>query len=129
MDYAYRWQQNSAEYQWLKHDLQTHPSQLKFAIWHYPLYSDNFTEPSDTFLQGRSSLEGLLTDNGVNMVFNGHAHMYERNVKTSAGLVTYVTGGGARSPSRSRTASRTTRTGSGGARRAAASAAPQRSRP
>jgi len=98
MDYAYRWQQNSAEYQWLKNDLQTHPSQLKFAIWHYPLYSDNFTEPSDTFLQGQSSLEGLLTDNGVNMVFNGHAHMYERNVKTSAGLVTYVTGGGGAKP-------------------------------
>ena len=98
MDYAYRWQQNSAEYQWLKHDLETHPSQLKFAIWHYPLYSDNFTEPSDTFLQGPNSLEGLLTDNGVNMVFNGHAHMYERNVKTTDGLVSYVTGGGGAKP-------------------------------
>ena len=60
MDYAYRWQQNSAEYQWLQNDLQTHPSQLKFAIWHYPLYVDNATEPSDTFLQGPNSLEGLL---------------------------------------------------------------------
>jgi len=98
MDYAYRWQQNSAEYQWLKHDLQTHPSQLKFAIWHYPLLSDNATEPSDTFLQGSNSLEGLLTANGVNMVFNGHAHMYERNVKTAGGLVSYVTGGGGANP-------------------------------
>jgi chitodextrinase len=98
MDYAYRWQQTSAEYQWLKHDLQTHPSQLKFAIWHYPLFSDNATEPSDTFLQGASSLQGLLEDNGVNMVFNGHAHMYQRNLKTSGGLVSYVTGGGGAKP-------------------------------
>ena len=94
MDYAYRWQQNSPEYQWLQNDLQTHPSQLKFAIWHYPLYVDNATEPSDTFLQGPNSLEGLLTANGVNMVFNGHAHLYERNNPTSDGLVSYVTGGG-----------------------------------
>ena len=60
MDYAYRWQQNSPEYQWLQNDLQTHPSQLKFAIWHYPLYVDNATEPTDTFLQGPNSLQGLL---------------------------------------------------------------------
>jgi chitodextrinase len=98
MDYAFRWKQTSPEYQWLKHDLETHPSQLKFAIFHYPLYSDNFTEPSDTFLQGQNSLEGLLTDNGVDMVFNGHAHMYERNNKTANGLVTYVTGGGGAKP-------------------------------
>ena len=98
MDYAYRWQQSSAEYQWLQNDLQSHPSQLKFAVFHYPLYVDNPTEPSDTFLRGANSLEGLLTDNGVNMVFNGHAHLYERNNPTSAGLVTYVTGGGGAIP-------------------------------
>jgi chitodextrinase len=98
MDAAYRWQQSSAEYQWLKHDLETHPSQLKFAIFHYPLYSDNFTEPSDTSLQGPDSLQGLLEGNGVDMVFNGHAHLYERNVKTAGGLVTYVTGGGGAKP-------------------------------
>ena len=98
MDYAYRWQQNSPEYQWLQNDLQTHPSQLKFAIFHYPLYVDNATEPSDTFLQGPNSLEGLLTANGVNMVFNGHAHLYERNNPTSDGLVSYVTGGGGAKP-------------------------------
>ena len=68
-----------------RNDLQSHPSQLKFAVFHYPLYVDNPTEPSDTFLRGANSLEGLLTDNGVNMVFNGHAHLYERNNPTPAG--------------------------------------------
>jgi hypothetical protein len=98
MDYGYRWKQTSPEYQWLKNDLQSHPSQLKFAIWHYPLFSDNFTEPSDTYLQGANALQGLLEANGVDMVFNGHAHMYERNVKTPGGLVSYVTGGGGAKP-------------------------------
>jgi hypothetical protein len=94
MDYSYRWQQSSPEYQWLQNDLQTHPTDLKFAVFHFPLYSDNATEGTDPFLQGPNSLEGLLTDNGVNMVFNGHSHMYERNNPTNDGLLTYVSGGG-----------------------------------
>ena len=98
MDYAYRWQHNSAEYQWLQNDLQTHPSQLKFAVFHYPLYSDNATEPSDTFLQGSNSLEGLLESNGVNMVFNGHAHLYQHNAAPPGGVVSYTSGGGGATP-------------------------------
>jgi chitodextrinase len=98
MDYAYRWQKSSPEYQWLKNDLQTHPSQLKFAVFHYPLYSDNATEPSDPYLQGPNSLEGLLEQNGVNMAFNGHAHLYQHNAAPPGGIVTYVTGGGGAAP-------------------------------
>lgn len=83
------------EYEWLKNDLQTHSPQLKFAFSHYPFYSDNNTEPSDPYLQGAANLEGLLGSNGVQFVFNGHAHIYERNVASAAGMpVTYVTGGG-----------------------------------
>ena len=98
MDYAYRWQQSSPEYQWLQNDLQTHNSQLKFAVFHYPLNADNPTEPSDSYLLGTNSLEGLLESNGVNMVFNGHAHMYQRNVAPPGGVVSYVTGGGGATP-------------------------------
>lgn len=83
------------EYQWLVNDLQTHPTQLKFAFFHYPLYSDNNTQPSDTYLEGPSGLEGLLAQNGVQIVFNGHAHIYERNSASASGMpITYVTGGG-----------------------------------
>ena len=63
-------------------------------MFHYPLYSDNATEPR-TPLQGPRSLEGLLGRYGVDIAFNGHAHIYQRNVKPFAGgLITYVTGGG-----------------------------------
>ena len=94
-DYDTHWTPSSPEYQWLQNDLQTHPSQLKFAFFHFPMYSSNATEASDTWLRGPNSLEGLLARNGVDIGFSGHAHNYTRNVKPSdGGLVTYVTGGG-----------------------------------
>ncbi len=94
-DYDAHWTPTSAEYQWLEQDLAAHPDALKFAFFHYPLYSDNSTEPSDTFLQGPNSLEGLLSRNGVVIAFSGHAHIYQRNIKPNANsLVSYITGGG-----------------------------------
>lgn len=83
------------QYQWLLNDLQTHTPQLKFAFSHYPLYSDNSSQPSDTFLQGPANLEGLLGQHGVQILFNGHAHIYQRNNASASGMpITYVTGGG-----------------------------------
>jgi hypothetical protein len=94
-DYAAHWTTSNPEYQWLENDLATHPTGLKFAVFHYPLYSDNASETSDTFLQGATSLEGLLSRYGVDIAFNGHAHIYERNRKAgSNSLISYVTGGG-----------------------------------
>jgi hypothetical protein len=94
-DAAAHFAPGTPEYQWLINDLQSHPSGLKFAVSHYPLYSDSKSQPSDTALQGPAKLEGLLAHYGVNMVFNGHAHIYERNVASSPGApITYVTGGG-----------------------------------
>lgn len=87
------WQQTSAEYQWLLNDLQTHPSGMKFAFFHYPLYSDQPSESSDSYLQGVNGLEGLLQSHGVGIVFNGHAHIYQRSAGLN-GMVAYVTGGG-----------------------------------
>jgi Calcineurin-like phosphoesterase/Purple acid Phosphatase, N-terminal domain len=94
-DYDYHWTPTSAEYQWLENDLATHPSALKFAVFHFPLYSDTSSQESDTFLQGPGSLEGLLSRYGVDIAFNGHAHLYERNLKPNAdSLITYITGAG-----------------------------------
>ena len=94
-DFDYHWSPASPEYQWLEHDLATHPAQVKFATFHFPLYSANATETSDAFLHGPSSLEGLLSRYGVDIAFNGHAHIYERNnANGPGGLISYVTGGG-----------------------------------
>src|SRR3954447_19575778 len=89
------WAPSSAEYRWLQSDLAAHPNALKFAFWHYPLYADSSSQPSDTFLQGGpGTLQGLLDANNVAMVFNGHAHGYQRSKPDSAGLVSHVVGNG-----------------------------------
>ena len=107
------WQQTSAEYKWLANDLQSDVatrggSALRMAFFHYPLRVDqnNYTTQQDPYLQnsaanpngGSTSLEALLSQNNVNLVFNGHAHLYERNVAPPGGVPNYVTGGGGAVP-------------------------------
>lgn len=103
VDAVAHWQQNSAEYEWLKQDLASHPGGIKFAVWHYPLRSDSTSEPTDTYLDNSSanpngaqnSLETLLGQNGVYIAFNAHAHTYQRFDPTGPGqVINYVTGGG-----------------------------------
>jgi hypothetical protein len=101
VDRDYHWQPGSPEYQWLQADLQSHSNSLKLAFFHYPLRSDSATEGSDTYLQSdpnnptsTASLEGLLANNGVDLAFNGHAHIYQRNIAPPGGVTSYVTGGG-----------------------------------
>ncbi|MGW3118726.1 fibronectin type III domain-containing protein [Streptomyces sp. NPDC001107] len=85
------WQDGSAEYAWLKADLTAHPGVPKFAFFHFPLRSDSASEPSDTFLAG---VEQTLLDGGVDLVFNGHSHLYQRNTAGAGRIASYVTGGG-----------------------------------
>jgi fibronectin type 3 domain-containing protein len=47
-EYLAHWTTSSPEYMWLKADLLAHPSGLKFAFFHYPLYADQPSESSDT---------------------------------------------------------------------------------
>jgi chitodextrinase len=98
VDHDAHWTASSAEYQWLASDLAAHPGGLKFAFFHYPLHADNPTQPNDTYLDNTpgstGSLEQLLHDNGVQLAFNGHAHIYQRNIATPGGVTSYVTGGG-----------------------------------
>jgi hypothetical protein len=92
------WTTSSAEYQWLAQDLATHPGVAKLAFFHFPLRSDNPTESSDLYLQNLptnpNSLEKLLYDGGVRLVFNGHSHTYQRFVAPPGGVASYVSGGG-----------------------------------
>ena len=94
-DYAAHWLPSSPEYQWLANDLATHPTALKFATFHFPMYSDNKSETTDSYLHGPGSLGELLTQYGVQFVFNGHAHIYERNYQMPGeSFVSYVAGAG-----------------------------------
>src|ERR1019366_2118946 len=103
VDHDQHWTASSAEYRWLVKDLAAHPHGLKFTFFHFPLYSDDGSEPGDTFLDsipGRTgSLEQLLHASGVDLAFNGHAHDYQRNIAVPGGVTSYVTGGGGGSAS------------------------------
>lgn len=98
VDHDAHWTPASAEYQWLAQDLAAHPGGIKIAAFHFPLRSDDSTEPDDDYLKNNpgstQSLEQLLHDNGVNLVLNGHAHIYQRNIAPPGGVISYVTGGG-----------------------------------
>jgi fibronectin type III domain protein/calcineurin-like phosphoesterase family protein len=99
-DYANHFSPGDPEYQWLLADLQAHPGVMKFAFMHYPWYSANSSQTSDTFMTtaqpgAASSIEKLFADNDVKIVFNGHAHIYQRNNPSAPGMpITYITGGG-----------------------------------
>jgi chitodextrinase len=98
VDHDAHWTANSPEYLWLKNDLAAHPGGVKMAFFHYPLRSDDQTEPNDAYLQNTvgssGSLEQLMHDGGIQLAFNGHAHTYQRNVAPPGGVTSYVTGGG-----------------------------------
>ena len=91
---AEHWGQSSKEMTWLKQDLAAHPSQIKFAVFHYPLTSLQTDQQSDVYLD--TTLEPVLKGAGVSMAFDGHAHTYQRFVPNagSSQLISYVSGGG-----------------------------------
>jgi hypothetical protein len=97
-DYNAHWAPASAQYAWLASDLAAHPGGIKLAFFHFPLHSDTAAQPADSYLDNTpgsvATLEQLLHDNGVQLVFNGHAHNYERFIATPGGVASYVTGGG-----------------------------------
>ncbi len=91
---AEHWGQSSKEMTWLKQDLAAHPSQIKFAVFHYPLTSLQTDQQSDVYLD--TTLEPVLKGAGVSMAFDGHAHTYQRFVPNAGSnqLISYVSGGG-----------------------------------
>ncbi|MEW6201808.1 MAG: metallophosphoesterase family protein [bacterium] len=76
---------------WLKKDLAANKdADFIFVFFHHPPYSSSVKRGSDPHLQKLFS--GVFEKYGVNIVFNGHDHFYERAL---IGNVVYViTGGG-----------------------------------
>jgi 3',5'-cyclic AMP phosphodiesterase CpdA len=74
---------------WLEKELQNSGSDWKICYFHHPLYSSGRFHGSSTEL--RSLLEPLFVKYGVQVVFAGHDHVYER-VKPQKGI-TYFTEG------------------------------------
>ena len=74
---------------WLERTLQASRATWKIAFFHHPLYSSGGRHGSEKDLRG--ALEPLLIRYGVQVVFSGHDHVYER-VKPQRGITYFVCG-------------------------------------
>ncbi len=74
---------------WLEKELQNSGSDWKICYFHHPLYSSGGFHGSSTEL--RHVLEPLFVKYGVQVVFAGHDHVYER-VKPQKGIYYFTEG-------------------------------------
>lgn len=98
----------SEQYRWLEQELSKSDAKWKFCFHHHPAYSSDNDDYGDTF-KGKPSKQGdlnarqlvaLYEKYQVDIVFNGHIHVYERTWPLRGGKVDrqngiiYLTSGG-----------------------------------
>ena len=76
---------------WLNEKLAADTAEWKVAYFHHPPYSSGAAHGSDTKL--REIVEPIFLKNGVNVVFTGHEHFYER-IKPQKGVYYFISGSG-----------------------------------
>ena len=81
----------SVQYNWLERDLQATAQRWKFVLFHYPAYSSGDNGPS---AEAQENWVPLFEKYGVDVVFNGHDHIYERTCPLLKGVCTTVDNGG-----------------------------------
>jgi predicted phosphodiesterase len=78
---------------WLEKELAASNSKWKIAYCHHPLYSSGGRHGSEVDL--RAIIEPMFMKYGVNVVFAGHEHFYER-LKPQNGIAYFTAGGSAK---------------------------------
>jgi predicted phosphodiesterase len=78
---------------WLEKELASSDSDWKIAFFHHPLYSSGEKHGSDDEL--RAQIEPLFVKHGVDVVFTGHEHFYER-LKPQNGIHYIISGAAAK---------------------------------
>jgi predicted phosphodiesterase len=79
--------------QWLQQNLQNSQAKWKICYFHHPLFNDGRAHGPDVDL--RAKLVPLFREYGVNVVFSGHEHAYER-MKPQDGIYFFVEGSSAK---------------------------------
>jgi predicted MPP superfamily phosphohydrolase len=74
---------------WLEQNLRSSNVRWKICFFHHPLYNDGKSHGPDLDL--RNQLSPLLKEYGVNAVFSGHEHAYER-IKPEQGIYYFIQG-------------------------------------
>jgi hypothetical protein len=78
---------------WLEQELGASRSDWKICFFHHPPYSSGERHGSDDVL--REQIEPLFVKHGVNVVFTGHEHFYER-IKPQKGIAYFIVGSSAK---------------------------------
>ena len=78
---------------WLDDQLAASGSDWKICFFHHPPYSSGEAHGSDTTL--RNQVEPVFVKYGVNVVFTGHEHFYER-IKPQKGIAYFIAGSSAK---------------------------------
>jgi 3',5'-cyclic AMP phosphodiesterase CpdA len=76
--------------QWLDERLRASDAEWKIVFLHHPLYTSGRYRNSSR--AHRWALEPVLTRNGVDVVFSGHEHIYQRS-QLQKGIQYFVSGG------------------------------------
>jgi predicted phosphodiesterase len=76
---------------WLNEKLAADTAEWKIAFFHHPPYSSGAAHGSDTKL--REVVEPIFLKYGVDVVFAGHEHFYER-IKPQKGVYYFISGAG-----------------------------------
>ncbi len=78
---------------WLDKELRESNAKWKIAYFHHPIYSSGGRHGSEMDL--RAIVEPMFIKYGVNVVFSGHEHFYER-LKPQKGINYFTSGGAAK---------------------------------
>jgi hypothetical protein len=82
---------DARQIKWLEGQLAKDTSDWKIAFFHHPPYSSGGKHGSETKL--REVVEPIFLKYGVNAVFAGHEHFYER-IKPQKGIYYFISGAG-----------------------------------
>ena len=82
-----------AQLGWIEQNLQNTKSKWKICYFHHPLYNDGRSHGPDLDL--RTQLTPLFKRYGVNLVFSGHEHVYER-IKPEDNIYYFILGNSAK---------------------------------
>ncbi len=80
---------DAAQLNWLQQKLEPSSHAWKLCYFHHPLYSDGKYHGPNKDL--RALLEPIFEKGGVNVVFSGHEHIYER-MKPQNGIYYFILG-------------------------------------